>query len=148
MPAHTPEQFPGKDGKAIYSEGLQVGYRWFDAQNIEPLFPFGYGLSYTTFRYGDLDATPTGAETARVRFTVTNTGSRTGAEVAQVYVGFPQADGEPPHQLKGFDKVSLEDGQTKTVTVDLPARSFEHWDASKSTWVATPGCYGVFVGGS
>src|SRR3954471_9384675 len=86
MPARTPEQYPGKNGKAIYSEGLKVGYRWFDSQGIEPLFPFGYGLSYTTFRFGDLDATPTGAETARVRFTVTNTGARTGSEVAQVYV--------------------------------------------------------------
>src|SRR3954469_16240546 len=148
MPAHTPEQYPGRDGKAIYSEGLQVGYRWFDSQGIEPLFPFGYGLSYTTFRFGDLDATPTGKESAGVRFTVTNTGSRPGAETAQVYVGFPSADGEAPHQLKGFDKVSLDDGQSTRVTIALPARSFQHWDTAKSAWVATPGCYGIFVGGS
>src|SRR3954452_22647249 len=148
MPARTPEQYPGKDGKAIYSEGLQVGYRWFDAQGIEPLFPFGFGLSYTAFRYGDLAATSTGAQTARVQFSVTNTGSRRGAETAQVYVGFPSADGEPPHQLKGFEKVGLDDGQSKTVTIDLPARSFQHWDAANSAWVASRGCYGVFVGGS
>ena len=148
MPAHTPEQYPGKDGKAIYSEGLQVGYRWFDTQGIAPLFPFGFGLSYTTFRYGDLAVRHTSAQAASVRFSVTNTGSRPGAETAQVYVGFPSADGEAPHQLKGFDKVSLDDGQSTRVTIALPARSFQHWDTAKSAWVATPGCYGIFVGGS
>src|SRR3954454_23949620 len=148
MPARTPEQYPGVNGQQTYSEGLQVGYRWFDAQGIEPLFPFGFGLSYTTFRFGDLAVKPTGAQTARVRFSVTNTGSRPGAETAQLYVGFPSSDAEAPHQLKGFDKVALDDGRSTTVTIDLPARSFQHWDTAKSAWVATPGCYGVFVGGS
>jgi beta-glucosidase len=145
MPAHTPQQYPGVDGKAVYSEGLLVGYRWFDAQGIEPLFPFGYGLSYTTFRYADLAVTPQG-DGARVRFTLTNTGDRPGAEVGQVYVGFPPADGEPPRQLKGFDKVALDPGESKPVTVDLDARSFSHWGGSG--WVTTPGCYAIAVGGS
>jgi beta-glucosidase len=145
MPTRAPERYPGVGGKAIYSEGLQVGYRWFDAQGIAPLFPFGYGLSYTTFRYSDLQVARRGAG-ARVTFTITNTGRRSGAEVGQVYVGFPTRDGEPPRQLKGFDKVFLEDGQSKEVTVDLDARSFQHWAASG--WHATRGCYTVSVGGS
>src|SRR3954471_16155392 len=147
MAAHTPRQYPGADGKAVYSEGLEVGYRWFDARGIAPLFPFGYGLSYTTFRYGDLSVTPRG-EGARVQFTVTTTGKRSGAEVSQLYIGFPARDGEPPRQLKGFDKVALEAGQAKTVTLDLDARSFEHWDTTKHGWAATRGCYTIAVGGS
>src|SRR4051794_27113936 len=145
MPARTKEQYPGVGGKANYSEGLLVGYRWFDAKSIEPLFPFGYGLSYTTFRYSDLVVTPRG-DGARVQFTITNTGKRSGAEAGQVYVGFPAKDGEPPRQLKGFDKLALEDGASRTATVDLDARSFEHWTGSG--WMATPGCYGISVGGS
>ena len=147
MPTPAKEQFPGVDGKALYSEGLQVGYRWFDAKGIEPLFPFGFGLSYTTFRYDDLRVTPRG-NGARVQFRITNTGGRTGAETGQVYVGFPKRDGEPPRQLKGFEKVSLEGGRSKTVTVDLDARSFQHWNTTKNGWVATRGCYTIAVGGS
>src|SRR3954454_9516317 len=144
MPANTKQQYPGVDGKAVYSEGLDVGYRWFDAKGIDPLFPFGFGLSYTTFRYGDL-AVKTRGEGARVTFTITNTGRRSGAEVGQVYVGFPAKDGEPPRQLKGYRKVSLEPGASQSVTVDLDARSFQHW---ASRWVATRGCYTISVGGS
>src|SRR5207253_2257751 len=94
---------------SIYSEGLLVGYRWYDAKGIQPLFPFGYGLSYTSFGYSALSVTAT-ATGATVSFTVTNTGKRQGSEVAQVYVGAPAASGEPPKQLKGFQKVSLEPG--------------------------------------
>src|SRR4051812_5525589 len=147
MPARTPQQYPGVDGKAVYSEGLQVGYRWFDAEGIQPLFPFGYGLSYTSFRYGDLSVTPRG-DGARVQYTVTNTGKRSGAEVSQVYISFPARDGEPPRQLKGFDKVGLEAGQSRTVTADLDARAFQHWDTAKHGWAATRGCYTIAVGGS
>jgi beta-glucosidase len=147
MPARTQAQYPGTDGKAVYSEGLQVGYRWFDAQGIAPLFPFGYGLSYTTFRYGDLSVAPQ-RDGARVQFTLANTGRRPGAEIGQVYVGFPAADGEPPRQLKGFEKVALEPGEARTVTVDLEPRAFQHWSTERSGWVATPGCYTVAVGSS
>src|SRR3954469_9887750 len=104
-PLTTQQQYPGKDGKAVYSEGLRVGYRWFDAAGVQPLFPFGYGLSYTRFAYSALKVTPRG-HGARVRFTIANTGARPGAETGQVYVGFPPYAGEPPRQLKAFRKVA------------------------------------------
>ena len=153
-PLQTPAQYPGvtEAGDTVgphssYSEGLLVGYRWYDAKNITPLFPFGYGLSYTTFRYSKIAVTRAGAG-ASVTFTVTNTGSRAGAEVAQVYVGDPAAVGEPPKQLKGFRRVSLNPGRSATVTVPLDAMSFAHWDTSKHAWAVSAGTYQVMVGGS
>ena len=147
MPARTPEQYPGKDGKAIYSEGLKVGYRWFDAQGIEPLFPFGYGLSYTSFRYSGMKLKG-GRRDATVSFTLENTGARSGAEVAQVYVGFPKWTGEPPRQLKGFRKVELEPGAAQRVTIRLDKRAFSYWDDRTRGWRIGRGCYAVAVGGS
>jgi beta-glucosidase len=146
-PLKTQQQYPGKDGKAVYSEGLQVGYRWFDSAGVEPLFPFGYGLSYTRFAFSGLDAARRG-DGARVSFTITNTGRRLGAEVGQVYVGFPSSTGEPPRQLKAFRKVSLEPGESSTVTLDLPARAFSIWDTAKDRWVVRKGDYTIQVGGS
>jgi beta-glucosidase len=148
IPTRTPQQYPGTTGAdgiphVSYSEGLEVGYRWYDSQNITPLFPFGYGLSYTTFRYTDLSATPTG-----VSFTLTNTGKRAGAEVAQVYVGDPPSVGEPPRQLKGYRKVFLEPGESTHVTIPLDRRSFAHWDDVRHAWAVTGGSYTVYVGGS
>ena len=101
----------GADGisRSTYSEKLLIGYRWYQEKNIEPLFPFGYGQSYTSFAFSDLTVTPAG-DGATVSVKVKNTGSRAGAEVAQVYVEFPASAGEPPLQLKGFDKVSLQPG--------------------------------------
>jgi beta-glucosidase len=145
MPARTPEQYPGKDGKAHYTEGLKVGYRWFDSQGIEPLFPFGYGLSYTTFAYSGLKAKAK-RNRATVSFNLKNTGGRTGAEVAQVYIGFPKWTGEPPRQLKGFQKVELESGASKRVTVALDRRAFSYWGAKG--WRVGRGCYTIEVGGS
>jgi Fibronectin type III-like domain len=92
-----------------------------------------------------VDGGPAGGG-ARVQFTLANTGQRPGAEVGQV--GFPPADGEPPHQLKGFQKVVLDPGEARTVTVDLEPRAFQHWSTERSAWVATPGCYTIAVGGS
>jgi beta-glucosidase len=146
MPTKTPEQYPGKDGKAHYTEGLKVGYRWFDSQGIEPLFPFGYGLSYTTFSYSGLKAKKRKGNRATVSFSLKNTGARSGAEVAQVYVGFPKWTGEPPRQLKGFQKVELEPGSSKRVTVSLNKRAFSYW-AGKG-WRVGRGCYAIEVGGS
>ena len=101
-----------------YSEGIDVGYRWYDQHNITPLFPFGFGLSYTTFRYANLTVgAPDSLGNVAVSFDVTNTGTRAGAEVAQVYVAQPAATGEPPKNLRGFSKVSLAPGQTQRVTV-------------------------------
>jgi beta-glucosidase len=147
MPAKTPEQYPGKDGKAHYTEGLKVGYRWFDAQGVEPLFPFGYGLSYTSFAYSKLK-TKARRDRATVSFALKNTGGRSGAEVTQVYVGFPRWTGEPPRQLKGFQKVTLDSGASRRVTIALPKRAFSYWDQRTNAWRVGRGCYTISVGGS
>ncbi|MGW3964426.1 glycoside hydrolase family 3 C-terminal domain-containing protein [Amycolatopsis sp. NPDC005003] len=146
-PANTPARFPGVDGVATYSEGLQVGYRWFDAQGRAPLFPFGHGLSYTTFAYSGLSVRTDGAG-ATATFTVRNTGSRAGAEVAQLYLGFPAAAGEPPRQLKGFERVSLAPGASRRVTIRLDARAFSVWDTVRHAWQPARGAFTVSVGGS
>ena len=147
MPAKTPAQYPGIKDEATYSEGLGIGYRYFDAHGVTPLFPFGYGLSYTSFGFSDLAVTRSGAG-ARATFTLTNTGRRAGADVAQAYVAFPPALGEPPRQLRGFSKVYLNPGESQTVTIPLDARAFSYWDSPKQSWVQGSGCYGVSVGDS
>jgi beta-glucosidase len=147
VPAHTTAQWPGQNNTVQYSEGLDVGYRWYDSQNIAPLYPFGYGLSYTTFGYANLAVgTPDAGGNVAVSFDVTNTGTRAGAEAAQVYVGQPAANGEPPKNLRGFAKVSLTPGQTQRVTVTLDARSFQYW--SDSGWATIAGAYAIQVGAS
>ncbi|MEA5364105.1 glycoside hydrolase family 3 C-terminal domain-containing protein [Amycolatopsis sp., V23-08] len=143
-PANTPEQFPGVNGVATYSEGLQIGYRWFDAQGKTPLFPFGYGLSYTTFAFSGLSVRNTG-DGATATFTVRNTGRRAGAEVAQLYLGFPAAAGEPPRQLKGFERVQLAPGQAQRVTIHLDQRDFSIWDKA---WTPVHGGFTIQVGDS
>ena len=150
VPAHTPQQYPGVNGTAVYSEGLQVGYRWYDGQNIEPLFPFGYGLSYTTFAFSHLTVTPVLAPHGHVNVgvDVTNIGTRAGADVAQVYVSDPAAVGEPPKQLKGFQKVTLAPGETKHVTLTLDERAFSTWDSAAQNWGTADGHYGILVGDS
>jgi beta-glucosidase len=118
VPAGATAQWPGTGGKVQYSEGLGVGYRWYDADGIAPQFPFGYGLSYTTFGFSHLSVTPDhtiSRGTVTVQADVTNRGSRYGADVPQLYVGGPPSVSEPPEQLKGFQKVSLAPGQTKHV---------------------------------
>jgi beta-glucosidase len=141
MPTGTPAQYPGINDEETYSEGLDIGYRWFDAHGIQPLFPFGYGLSYTTFAFSDLRL-----DGAAATFTLTNTGDRAGADVAQAYVAFPSALGEPPRRLEGFQKVFLEPGESRTVTLPLDARAFSYWGTDG--WTQAPGCYGVSVGDS
>lgn len=143
IPTQTAAQYPGVNLEANYTEGMEVGYRWYDAKKIAPLFPFGYGLSYTTFTFSKLAATATG-----VTVTVTNTGTRAGAEVAQVYVSDATNEGEPPQQLKGFTKVQLEPGKSATVTIPLTSRSFAHWDLTSKAWKVNPGNYGITVGSS
>ncbi|VVJ19922.1 Beta-glucosidase (EC [Amycolatopsis camponoti] len=146
-PANTAAQFPGVNGVATYSEGLQVGYRWFDAQGKTPLFPFGHGLSYTTFAFSGLSVRNTG-DGATATFTVRNTGKRAGAEVAQLYLGFPAAAGEPPRQLKGFSRVELAPGQARRVTIDLDVRDFSVWDTGRHAWRPVRGGFTVQVGDS
>jgi beta-glucosidase len=151
VPASTPQQWPGVDGKVQYSEDLDVGYRWYDDKNLTPLFPFGFGLSYTTFRFSNLHLSgPTMAEHARIEATadVTNTGDRAGAEVAQLYLSDPASTGEPPNQLKGFAKVSLQPGETKKVHFDISAQDASYWSSPAHAWTLGAGTYTVHVGDS
>ena len=134
-----------------YSEGIYVGYRWFEANQVAPLFPFGYGLSYTTFAYGDpkVSKTVTTDGSVTVSVPVTNTGAVAGAEVVQFYVADPESSVDRPvKELKGFDKVFLQPGETKTVSVQLTRESLSFFDAAKHAWVAEPGRFDVLVGAS
>lgn len=151
LPVHTLAQYPGIHSRAHYSEGVLVGYRWYDDKKIEPLFPFGYGLSYTTFHFERLNVSATGADkSVTVQFTVTNTGKRDGAEVAQVYISLPSLRQvlQPPRQLKGFQRVELAPGQSMPVTFHLDARSLSYWDKAADGWEVAPGVYTVSVGDS
>ena len=152
VPASTPAQFPGVNGKVLYSEGIYVGYRWYDARNLTPLFPFGYGLSYTSFAFSDLRITPSQvagrAAPVRVTARVTNTGRVAGSEVAQLYLGDPAAAGEPPRQLKGFQRVTLRPGQSAVVSFTLDGHDLSYWNDPANSWVVPPGGFRVYVGDS
>ncbi len=134
-----------------YTEGLYVGYRNFDKKNIKPLFPFGFGLSYTTFGYSNLKlpATQGRGQTATVRVTVQNTGKRAGEEIAQLYVRdlAPKID-RPIRELKGFQRVSLQPGQKAVLTFTLDDRAFSVWDVTKHRWQVSPSTYAIEVGSS
>jgi beta-glucosidase len=150
-PANTPRQYPGVDNHVLYSEGLRIGYRHFDAKDIAPVFPFGHGLSYTTFRYSDLRVSPAGVTPqakVQVSLSVANTGKRAGAEVVQLYLGFPSETSEPPKQLKGFQKILLQPGQTKQVSFTLAPEDYSFWSAGSRNWEIYPGNYQVMVGAS
>jgi beta-glucosidase len=145
--------YPKSGTKRVeYKEGIFVGYRHFDRAEVKPLFPFGYGLSYTTFEYSDLKVTPASANLSApvtVSFNVKNTGSRAGAEVAEVYVGDSHASvPRPVKELKGFAKVYLQPGETKQVTVSLDRRAFSFYDVEKADWKAEPGKFSILVGSS
>jgi beta-glucosidase-like glycosyl hydrolase len=151
VPANTAAQWPGVNGTVQYSEGLDVGYRWYQAKNITPLFPFGFGLSYTSFSFSGLSITPgTGTANGPVTVTanVTNTGTKSGSEVAQLYVGHPSSAGEPPHDLAGFAKVALNPGQTQKVTFTLTNQALRTWNDSTSNWTTATGAYQLAVGDS
>ena len=150
LAAHS-NQYPGDGITVHYSEGLKVGYRAYQAHGAAPLFPFGYGLSYTSFRFSDLKTTmQPGRGHIIVSFRVTNTGKRAGAEVAQLYLGFPPiAEGnEPPLQLKGFRKVMLNPGESKVVELQMDPRAFSFWSATAHAWQMAPGTFHVIVGDS
>jgi beta-glucosidase len=150
--ARNPAYYPG-DGRTVdYGEGLEVGYRWYQSHKVEPLFPFGFGLSYTTFSYSGLHivAGQAGAHTEEVQFRITNTGHRAGAEVVQVYVGFPaipEGD-EAPLQLKGFRKIMLAPDESRAVTISLNPRAFSYWSVKGHAWRIQPGTYSVMAGSS
>ncbi|HWF55459.1 MAG TPA: glycoside hydrolase family 3 C-terminal domain-containing protein, partial [Solirubrobacteraceae bacterium] len=164
VPASTSQQWPGSSGQVDYNEGIDIGYRWYQSRGLTPLFPFGYGLSYTTFGFSNLSITGfNAAGQASVSATVTNTGSVAGADVAQLYIGDPSTTGEPPWQLKGFQRVSLNPGASTTVTFTVPARDLTYWagpganlypsawsgpDPDGGGWTASAGTYAVGVGDS
>jgi beta-glucosidase len=146
-PVADPQRWPGVNDVATYSEGLLVGYRWWDATGQRPLFPFGYGLSYTTFRHDHLRLSKQCRDVV-VRVRVTNTGRRVGADVVQLYVGFPAKSGEPPRQLKAFKKITLAPGRDAQVRFRLSARDFSRWNTRRHAWVSDPGTYRIMVGSS
>ena len=142
--------YPGTDGKVDYAEGILVGYRWFDAKGIKPLFPFGYGLSYTSFHYDRLriDAQPDGKYV--VKFDVTNNGTMEGDEIAEIYVSPPVPSRVPRavRELKGFGRVHLADDQTATASIELDRHAFEYFDEAAGRWATEPGRYTIAVGTS
>ena len=145
--------YPAKgDSHVQYSEGVFVGYRGYDRSQTKPLFPFGFGLSYTTFAYSNLSLTPkagTVDQPITVTFDVKNTGHREGAEVAELYVADPHASvPRPVKELKGFAKVNLKRGESKRVTLHLDRRSFSFYDVAKKDWNAEPGPFTILIGSS
>jgi beta-glucosidase len=144
--------YPGQNLEVKYAEGIYVGYRYFDTKNIEPLFPFGFGLSYTTFEYSGLTVTPgkvSGNERVEVSLKVSNTGKRAGAEVVELYVhdGHSKID-RPVHELKGFSRVELKPGETRTVRFTLDRAALSYWSPDTKGWVAEPGTFEIQVGAS
>jgi beta-glucosidase len=129
-----------------YDEGLKVGYKWYDAEHKTVLFPFGYGLSYTTYSYSYFKVTP-GAK-VRVSFKVTNTGTRAGAEIAQLYAALPEGAGEPPKRLVGWNKVRLNAGESKEVTIEVDPKYLSVFNVEKDGWQLIPGSYTFMAGGS
>ena len=160
-PTAAPARFPGTNGTVQYDDKLEVGYRYYDTENVTPLFPFGFGLSYTSFKYSNLklstkhvknttsgpDGGQGGAELT-VTATVKNTGSRVGADVAQLYLGDPASVGEPARQLEGFERVMLNPGQSKTVTFPLSGHALSYFDTTANGWVLPTGDFTAYVGDS
>ncbi len=137
------------DASIDYTEGLNIGYRELDSSGLEPLFEFGFGLSYTTFSYSTLKLGPGSDDgSVDVSFILTNTGERTGADVSQVYLSFPEAAGEPPRVLRGFERTELAPGESRMVHIELPARAFSCWDPVGHARYAPSGTYTVSVGSS
>ncbi|MGA3345047.1 MAG: glycoside hydrolase family 3 C-terminal domain-containing protein [Terracidiphilus sp.] len=164
LPVSLPKEFkdspaaanyPGENLHVNYAEGIYVGYRYYDTKNVEPQFPFGFGLSYTKFEYSDLKVTPlmlakgAGHSGAVVSLTVQNTGKRAGAEIVQLYVhdGHSTID-RPSHELKGFKRVELKPGESQTVGFTLGRDALSYWSPDKKAWVAEPGTFEIQVGAS
>lgn len=151
-PAYPERTNKGVDGKTTFSEGIYVGYRWFDKKDIEPLFPFGYGLSYTKFEYSGLKVAPVGDDGVDVTFQLKNSGEVVGDEVPQVYLGAPSD--QPAgvqlavHALAGFDRITLSPGESRTVSLHLPLRRFQYWSAASKRWTTATGSRTVYVGAS
>jgi beta-glucosidase len=148
--AANPEQYPGQNGEVHYSEGLWVGYRGYQEKDIKPLFPFGFGLSYTQFRYSGLTVGSPRDSQVELTFQVTNTGSRPGSDVPQIYVGFPhiKEGDEPRLQLKAFEKINLKPGESRTVRVLLDKGAFSYWSEQSGQWKIASGAFKIALGAS
>jgi beta-glucosidase len=149
-----PESFPGSGNNGVvrYLDGIWVGYRHFDQANIEPRFPFGHGLSYTTFKYGKpvvLNKSISGSQSSTISIPITNTGARAGAEVVQLYIHEVSPTlPRPPQELKGFAKLTLQPGETKNANFSICQRDLAYWDEASRNWKATPGKFEVRIGSS
>ena len=151
-PKHPERSSKGVDGKTSYSEGVDVGYRWFDREKIEPTFPFGYGLSYTTFEYSDLNVTKTAEGGLVVEVTIRNSGTMDSDEVPQVYLGAPASIPEgvqfAVRALVGFDRVRIRAGERKNVKLDVLPRQLEYWSTNEGKWIRAAGTRTLSVGPS
>lgn len=150
-PAHATNSFPGSE-TVEYKEGILVGYRWFDTKNIKPLYPFGYGLSYTNFEYSNLKTDKQEYsidEIIKVEFTLKNTGTKDGKEIAQLYISDPESTVvKATKELKGFKKVFVKTGNSKTVTISIPTKELAYYNENKKQWVVEPGAYIIKLGTS
>jgi beta-glucosidase len=151
-PKHPERSMAGVDHKTKYSEGVNVGYRWFDHEKIDPLFAFGHGLSYTTFDYSDLKVSKASDGGLEIRVWIKNTGNMDSDEVPQVYLGAPSEIPEgvqfPVRSLAAFDRIHLAAGEAKTVTLHVPERQLQYWSTKDQKWVTTTSKRTVSVGGS
>jgi beta-glucosidase len=150
VPAATTAQWPGANGSVAYSEDLLVGYRWYAARGVPPQFPFGFGLSYTSFDFHNLRVRerPDASGKVVIHVDVANRGRRAGAEVVQVYVAHPEGTGEPPWQLQAFRRVTLRPGEARRVALTLDERAFASWDDARGAWETPAGVYRIAVGDS
>ncbi len=139
----TEQQFPGSNRQTIYSERLEVGYRWYHAHDISAKYPFGHGLSYTTFAFQDLSI-----DERTISFSVTNTGSRIGFVVPQLYLTYPTLAQEPPRQLKNFSKMQLQPGENRVVRFVIEKADVSIWDIDVHAFVVQQGIYEVEIGES
>ena len=141
--------YPGKDLQMNYDEKLLVGYKWYEKKNIEPLFCFGHGLSYTNFCYENLEVIVKNNHEISCKFTIKNLGDIAGAEIAQCYVGFlDPAEEEPIKTLQGFTKIDIDANESKDVEIKLLHRNFSYWSVDTNTWQIKGGSHQIYIGSS
>lgn len=146
MPDATRATFGGVNGEVLYADGIDVGYRWYEANGVQPLFSFGYGLSYTHFTFSRMRAVTTPAGGVNVQATITNAGPVQGADVVQCYLGYPTSAGEAPRQLRAFTRVNLAPRQSATVNLTLSPGDLAVWNTAEAQWVVPAGTFSLYVG--